>query len=212
MKKFLSGIIIIISMVLVSSIIGQVYEKNTSKKQVEDISNKLIRFHILANSDSIEDQELKLRVKDEVLNFIQPILKESKSLDESRDILRNNNEKIIEIANEVVKKNGYDYKVNAELSRENFPVKVYGDIALPQGEYEAYRILIGDAEGENWWCVMFPPLCFVDVTKGEVNSEETKKELSRVLDDNEMDTVSKEKKVKVKFKFLEVIEDLINKK
>ncbi|WP_027632632.1 stage II sporulation protein R [Clostridium hydrogeniformans] len=212
MKKFLSGILLIVSMVILSSIIGQVYKRNTSENQVEDISNKLIRFHVLANSDSKEDQELKLRVKDEIISFIQPKLKESKSIEESREILRENNERLIEIAMEVIKKNGYDYNVSAGLSKENFPVKVYGDIALPQGEYEAYRILIGNAEGQNWWCVMFPPLCFVDVTKGEVASDETKKELSKVLNNEEMDTVSKDKKIKVKFKLLEVIEDLINKK
>lgn len=153
---------------------------------IEDISSKIIRFHVIANSDGELDQNLKLKVRDEVLKYIQPLLKDSYDINQSREILKEKDEKIIEIAKKVIAENGYDYKVETTLTKENFPVKTYGNITLPQGEYEAYRIIIGSGEGHNWWCVMFPPICFVDITKGEVAYEETEKEMGRVLSEEEL--------------------------
>lgn len=163
----------------------------TEEKIVEDISEKLIRFHVLANSDSNIDQELKMKVKDEVLKYISPILKESESLEESREILRKEDKNIIEVAKKCIELEGFNYTVETTLARENFPVKEYGNIVLPQGEYEAYRILIGEGEGQNWWCVMFPPLCFVDVTKGQVAYDETEEKMKEVLSEKEFKNVNK---------------------
>lgn len=170
----------------------------TEENIVEDISEKLIRFHVLANSDSAIDQDLKLRVKDEVLKYISPILNESQSLEESREILKREDKNIIKIAEDYIKSQGFDYAVETTLTRENFPVKEYGNIVLPQGEYEAYRILIGEGEGQNWWCVMFPPLCFIDVTKGQVAYDETEKKMKDVLSEEEFKSVNK-KENNVKF-------------
>ncbi len=156
---------------------------------IEDISSKLIRFHVIANSDGELDQELKLKVRDKVLEYIQPILKESTSLEESREILKDKNDEILAIADDVIADNGYSYKAESTLSKEYFPVKTYGNITLPQGEYEAYRIIIGSGEGQNWWCVMFPPICFVDITKGEIAYEETENEMKSVLSEKEFDSV-----------------------
>lgn len=156
---------------------------------IEDISSKLIRFHVIANSDGELDQELKLKVRDEVLEYIQPILRESASLEESREILRDKDDEILAIADKVIADNGYSYKVESTLSKEYFPVKTYGNITLPQGEYEAYRIVIGSGEGQNWWCVMFPPICFVDITKGEIAYEETENEMKSVLNEKEFESV-----------------------
>lgn len=163
----------------------QINEEEVVDSTIEDISEKLIRFHVIANSDEEKDQALKLKVRDEVLKYIQPMLKDSKDIDNSREILKRENENILNIARTVIEANGYSYKVDSTLSREYFPVKTYGNITLPQGEYEAYRILIGSGEGKNWWCVMFPPICFVDVTKGAVAYEETEKEMKEVLSDDE---------------------------
>lgn len=163
----------------------QVNEEEVVDSTIEDISQKLIRFHVIANSDEEKDQALKLKVRDEVLKYIQPMLKDSKDIDNSREILEKENENILNIARTVIKENGYSYEVDSTLSREYFPVKTYGNITLPQGEYEAYRILIGSGEGKNWWCVMFPPICFVDVTKGAVAYEETEKEMKEVLSEDE---------------------------
>lgn len=212
MKRFLRGTIIIVIMIFGCEIIGQVFIKKADTKMTEDISEKIIRFHVLANSDTKDDQELKLKVKDEIIKFIQPKLSESKSIEESREILLKNDEEIKKIADKIIKDNGYSYEVKTELQKENFPVKQYGDIVLPQGEYEAYRVLIGDYKGQNWWCVMFPPLCFVDVTKGQIENEKTKEELESVLDKNEMEMVCDNKdNIKVKSKVFEVIKELIEK-
>ena len=199
MKKVLS---ILFCGVLVFSLIGAMAEKRQAidedKEVIENISEKLIRFHVLANSNTNIDQELKLKVKDEVLKYIAPILEKSKSLEESREILKKEDNNIIKIAEDFIKKEGFDYSVKTTLTRENFPVKEYGNIVLPQGEYEAYRILIGDGQGENWWCVMFPPLCFVDITKGQVSYDKTDKQMKEILSEKEFKAVNK-KENKVKF-------------
>ena len=177
----------------------------TEENIVEDISEKLIRFHVLANSDSDVDQDLKLRVKDEVLKYISPILNESQSLEESKEILKREDKNIIKIAEDYIKSQGFDYTVETTLTRENFPVKEYGNIVLPQGEYEAYRILIGEGKGQNWWCVMFPPLCFIDVTKGQVAYDETEKKMKDVLSEEEFKSVNKkENNVNFEFKVIDL--------
>lgn len=193
MKKVLS---ILFLGILVFSIVGTSLNKRqalgvSEENVVEDISEKLIRFHVLANSDSNIDQQLKMKVKDEVLKYISPILNESESLEESREILKREDGNIIEIAENCIKEEGFNYTVETTLTRENFPVKEYGNIVLPQGEYEAYRILIGEGEGQNWWCVMFPPLCFIDVTKGQVAYDETEKKMKDVLSEEEFKQVNK---------------------
>lgn len=167
----------------------------------DSVQDEIIRFHVIANSDSDKDQQLKLKVRDEVIKFLSPLLDQSSSIEESRKILKENDEEVKKIAKKVIEKNGYKYSVESELSRENFPEKIYGNIVLPQGEYEAYRILIGKSSGQNWWCVMFPPLCFVDVTKGEVAYNETERQMNEVVnnknkqDDNEDDNKQDNDKV-----------------
>ena len=142
-----------------------------------------------------------MKVRDRVIEFVSNSLSESKSLDESRRFIIDNKNNIEAIAEAVIKENGYDYSVDSSLSKENFPDKVYGDVIFPQGEYEAYRILIGEAKGENWWCVMFPPLCFVDGTKETVDST---KIVSSLEEDNEKDN-SKNNKIKFRFKLFEIL-------
>lgn len=168
-------------------------EDNTALQN--SIENKLIRFHVIANSDTAEDQALKLKVRDKVLEYIAPKLKNSKNIEESRSILMQNDENIKEIAEQVIKSNGYFYNAVTMLTKEKFPVKTYGNITLPQGEYEAYRIIIGSGTGQNWWCVMFPPLCFIDITKGEVSYKETEKEMKQVLSEKEYEEVDNTNKI-----------------
>lgn len=196
-KKYISfvlGVILFLGIITVMDKEGQVV-KGSDEALVQEISEKLIRFHVLANSDSEEDQALKMKVKDEVISFIAPKLENSSSIEESREILKENNDEIIEIATKCIKDNGYNYSVSTTLGKENFPTKVYGNITLPQGEYEAFRVLIGDADGANWWCVMFPPLCFVDVTKGQISYDETDERMKKVLDEDEFNAVSTSDKV-----------------
>lgn len=189
---------------------GENSNTTTNSEIVEDISQKLIRFHVIANSDTKEDQALKLQVRDKILAYVSPLLKESSSLQQSREILRNENENILNICRNTIKEKGYSYDVTSTLSREHFPVKTYGNITLPQGEYEAYRVIIGSGAGKNWWCVMFPPLCFVDITKGEVAEEETKTEMKKVLTDKEYDLVdnSEDDNLVVRFKIVDLFKSI----
>lgn len=196
MKKFISIVVtmfvvlaLLVEMGGAEAISGNDSATKESEVSVEDISSKLIRFHVIANSDNEKDQALKLKVRDQVLEYIQPLLKDSDCIQESREILKRENGKILQIATQVIADNGYNYSVESTLDKEYFPIKTYGNITLPQGEYEAYRIIIGTGEGQNWWCVMFPPICFVDITRGEVAYEETEKEMKRVLDDKEFNMV-----------------------
>lgn len=126
-------------------------------------SDSLIRFHVIANSDNDSDQALKRAVRDAILEKVSPRLAESHSINESREILKNLLPEMESIAGDVVKSWGENYPVQAEYGKTEFPTKSYGSLVLPAGEYEAVRILIGNAEGANWWCVLFPPLCFVDI-------------------------------------------------
>lgn len=213
-NKFI--VIMLFLIFVLGSVLGISYMKAGASQKT--ISDKIIRFHVIANSDTTEDQALKLKVRDEVLNYISPKLKDSKDIQESRKILEENNEILKEIARKVIKENGYKYEVVTMLSHENFPVKSYANITLPQGNYEAYRIIIGSGEGHNWWCVMFPPLCFTDITRGEVAYKETEKEMKQVLtpeeyklvNNSETNTIDDEKMV-VKFKVAEVTKELYKK-
>lgn len=204
MKKTILGIIGFVLIVGAFSITNN--KGVQAEAMVDDISSKIIRFHVLANSDSKEDQDLKLKVRDEVIEYISPSLDKSMSIDESREVLLDKSEEIIEVAKEVIKEEGYNYDVKVELGKENFPVKTYGNVTLPQGEYEAFRILIGEAKGQNWWCVMFPPLCFVDMTKGQISYDKSQEELEGVLTEEEYNliTETENSKIKFKFKFTEV--------
>lgn len=213
-NKFI--VIMLFLIFVLGSVLGISYMKAGASQKT--ISDKIIRFHVIANSDTTEDQALKLKVRDEVLNYISPKLKDSKDIQESRKILEENNEVIKEIARKVIKENGYKYEVVTMLSHENFPVKSYANITLPQGNYEAYRIIIGSGEGHNWWCVMFPPLCFTDITRGEVAYKETEKEMKQVLTSEEYKLVNNsetntidDEKVVVKFKVAEVTKELYKK-
>ena len=184
-----------------SNQIGQDFDSE-NELVYEDIVDEIIRFHVIANSDSEEDQNLKLKVRDEIIEFVSSGLSESTSLEESRQFIINNKSQIEAIANSVISKNGYSYNISSALSRENFPDKIYGDVVFPQGEYEAYRIIIGEGKGENWWCVMFPPLCFVDGTKEAVDSTEVIDKLENGSLNEDVD----DRKIEFKFKLLEVFD------
>lgn len=183
---------------------------NNEKLKYEEIKNEIIRFHVLANSDSQEDQELKIKVRDAIIEHVYKGLKSSKSIEESREYLINNKEVIEGIAKEVIINSGYSYNINSTLSKENFPDKMYGDILFPQGEYEAFKILIGEGKGQNWWCVMFPPLCFVDETKETIDNYKTRENLE-INEDQKMKEeleVKQESKIVFKSKILEGLKRL----
>lgn len=122
----------------------------------------IMRFHVRANSDSQEDQELKMAVKEDVVAFLKPLLEDCDSVAESKQILVANLQNIYTVATHTIVEQGYDYSVKVYVTEETFPEKIYGDLTFPAGDYQALRVDIGEAKGENWWGIMYPPLCFIE--------------------------------------------------
>lgn len=205
MKKFLNnfknskiGIIIILSLLLflytIICAISYVSAVST------DISDSVFRLHVIANSDSDEDQNLKYKVRDNLLNYMNNICKDCTSKDEAINIVSKHQEEFKQVALETIKNEGYSYDVKIEIGNFEFPTKQYGDISLPAGFYDALKVEIGKAEGRNWWCVMFPSLCFVDISSGIV-PDESKENLQNVLSDEEYAIISDNSNYGIKFKF-----------
>ena len=163
------------------------------------MAEEVLRFHVLANSDSKEDQELKMTVKDEVVSWLEAKM-DCDSLEETKNFIRSHLTGIEEVAEETVRREGYSYPVQAALEWTDFPEKSYGDVTFPAGSYEALRIQIGEAKGHNWWCVLYPNLCFIDSVRAVV-PEKGKKQLKHVLTDDEYDMVTATSKFKVKWFF-----------
>jgi stage II sporulation protein R len=127
--------------------------------------DNLIRLHVVANSDSAADQALKRKVRDEIVRRVAPDFTEAGNVEAARVIARANLKNIGEIAAAEIKAEGKDYPVDVALDKFSFPTKHYGPFVLPAGDYEAVRVVIGAGGGANWWCVLFPPLCFVDMSR-----------------------------------------------
>lgn len=166
----------------------------------KDISESVFRLHVIANSDTKQDQELKLKVRDKVLAYMNTICKDATDKSSAILIANNHINEFKQIALDTIKENGYDYDINIKIGNFSFPTKTYGDISLPSGYYDALRIEIGEAKGQNWWCVMFPPLCFVDVSSGIV-PEESKETMKKDLSDEEFTLISNEEDSSIRFKF-----------
>lgn len=166
----------------------------------EDIANSVFRLHVIANSDSKEDQELKLKVRDSLLSYMNILAKDCTSKEEVIALANEHQENFKEIAEQVISQNGFSYPVTIQIGDSNFPTKTYGDISLPAGTYDALKVQIGEAKGQNWWCVMFPPLCFVDVSTGVV-PDDSKKEMQESLNNEEYDLISKTDNSEIHFKF-----------
>ena len=169
------------------------------------LSNNIFRLHILANSDSKEDQELKLKVRDEILKYMKTLTNDMSDKQAVIELSQKHIEDFKQIAENVIKQNGYDYSVKIEIGNFYFPTKYYGNISLPAGNYDALKIEIGEAQGQNWWCSLFPPLCFVNISSGVVD-EEGEKYLKENLSDEEFAIVSNSSSnVEFKFKIIELI-------
>ena len=143
-----------------------------SEAAQQDIADNVIRFHVLAHSDSYADQAIKDIVRDEVLAEFEELLTATENIKESRQMLLKEMPAIQAHAETVVRKLGFDYPVEARMDKTFFPTKTYGDLVFPPGVYETLQITIGDGVGRNWWCLMFPPLCFVDMTSTETGRQQ----------------------------------------
>ena len=165
-----------------------------------DIANSLFRLHVIANSDSDTDQNLKYKVRDALLEYMNNICKDCSSKNEAIELVELHQNEFKEVALDTIKKEGFNYDVKIEIGNFEFPTKQYGDISLPAGLYDALKVEIGEAKGRNWWCVMFPSLCFVDISSGIV-PEESKEDLQNVLSDEEYSLISNDNDYSIKFKF-----------
>lgn len=197
MKKNLKMIIILSFLLfLYISICAISYAQNIST----DIANSVFRLHVLANSDSEEDQNLKYIVRDNLLSYMNSICSNCKSKQEAVNLVKENKNTFKEIAINTIKEQGYSYSININIGNFEFPTKNYGDISLPAGYYDALRVEIGEAKGQNWWCVMFPPLCFVDISSGVVPNE-SKELMETTLSEEEFALVSQKDDNEIHFKF-----------
>lgn len=164
------------------------------------LAEEVLRFHVLANSDSEEDQALKMKVKEEIISYMKKEIPDADSVEETKKWVSTHQKELENTARNVIKSEGYNYAVTARLTRSYFPDKTYGDVTFPAGDYEALRIEIGEAEGQNWWCVLYPNLCFID-SVNVVVPEEGKQELQTVLEEDEYEMVTAASKFKIKWFF-----------
>jgi len=168
----------------------------------ENISQQVFRLHILANSDSEEDQSLKLKVRDKILCESEELFKNCSSLDDIISVSRNNLNYFKSIAQKCVNENGYNYDVKVYIDKEYFNTRKYNKITLPSGIYNALKIEIGSAEGHNWWCVMFPAICLPAVSDDEIN---------KILDEDEIALINSDDKYEIRFKIVEIYEKIKSK-
>ena len=174
-----------------------------------EIYESVVRLHVLANSDSEADQELKLKVRDAILKEGENIFLDCESKEDAVKRIEENKEQLINIAEETVKREGYSYPVRIEIGEEEYPTKSYESTCFPSGSYTSLRVIIGEGEGQNWWCVLYPPMCLSAASKS--NAEDAfisvglNKEQYGII--TETDSVT----YKARFKILEVIDETLRK-
>lgn len=162
----------------------------------DNISNKVFRLHIIANSDSEEDQSLKLKVRDRILKDFSNGSSEAKNMQEAEVLAKDNIERLQTSAQDEVYKNGYNYPVKAEIVNMHFNTRFYENVTLPAGNYDALRVTIGEAKGKNWWCVMFPPMC--------LPAAESEKCIDDVLTETESKIITNFGDYQIEFKIVEI--------
>jgi stage II sporulation protein R len=172
-----SSIRMIVYLTLALFILMASWEANrsTAALAADDIPQDAIRLRILANSDTVSDQWIKHKIRDAIVDEMQKWVTGPQTVDEARTAIREHLPEIRNLANGLLDKYGYNYRATAELGVVPFPTKMYGDKVYPAGNYEALRVSLGKAEGQNWWCVLFPPLCFVDAVTNEAVAKDDKK-------------------------------------
>lgn len=167
-----------------------------------EIRSNIVRLHILANSDSAEDQQIKLIVRDALLNSGKELFSGNITVENAEEILNEQKQELTEIANETLKENGYNYKAQIYLTNEYFTTRSYENFTLPAGEYLALKVILGEGEGKNWWCVMFPPLCLPAATDN--------KDVDVIIGNKGAEIVQNYPEYEVKFKIVEIYEGIKN--
>lgn len=169
----------------------------------EDLQSGIVRLHILANSDSDTDQEVKLKVRNAILSEMDEKIKT-----ESKSEITGNLDEIEEIANRVLEENGFQYSAKAVYGKFDFPKKEYKNMTLPAGKYYGVRIILGEGAGHNWWCVMYPPLCVTDDSSLTMD-QKSQEILKNSLKSETYDIITgTDKEVAVKFKAVELVQEI----
>ena len=191
---------LLIKSACVAFVLTVIYSMIPFQAECADIPEEVFRLHILANSDSEEDQNLKLKVRDKVLKYTESLFEKAQSKEEAENIISDNLQSISNTAYREVLNNGCDYTVKAEITNMYFTTRYYENYTLPSGMYDALRITIGEGKGHNWWCVMYPSIC---ISTEEVQDEKAKE----VFDEQQYDIVKNEQ-FQYKFKIVEIFEKI----
>ncbi len=202
-KESICFIIAIISATLITGSLlwerGMLVEAKAERAQ-EELAQEVLRFHVLANSDSNEDQKLKMKVKESLLSYMKEQLPADAELKQTREWIAGHLGEVEAVARETLQEASSEYPVQAKLETVMFPRKTYGDVTFPPGKYEALRVEIGAAEGQNWWCCLYPNLCFTSAVHAVVPEEE-KEELQSVLSDDSYEMITTRTDYKIKWFF-----------
>ena len=203
LSKFLFIFLLIIIFIFISA-------KKYSEKIFNNISDNFLRFHVIANSDSTDDQILKYKIRDSILDYYSNNCTNINSKEEAISFFNNNIDKLYEIAYSVLSENHVNLPLNIYIGKSHFPTKEYSQIILPEGTYDALKIEIGAAKGQNWWCIMFPTLCFFENSEYTL-CENSSNYLSENLNSEELNLINNAEKsndLKIKFKLIEIFENL----
>ncbi len=184
----------------IAFVLTVIYSTIPFQAECADIPNEVFRLHILANSDSTDDQNLKVKVRDRVLLYTENLFKSATSKENAETLISDNLQDISNVAYKEVVDNGYNYPVKAEITNMYFATRYYENYTLPSGMYDALRITIGSGEGHNWWCVMYPSICVSSEKEQDEKAKET-------LNENQYDIV-REEQYQYKFKIVEIFEQI----
>lgn len=215
-KSFLAYIYIYC---LLIGAIASLYKEETVQSasgEAKVIPDEAIRLRILANSDAEEDQELKRKIRDEVKVEITTWVQDLTSVEDARNVIRTRLPELEELAKQVMDREGMSQKISVEFNQVAFPTKLYGNFVYPAGDYEAVLITLGEGQGANWWCVLFPPLCFLDFSNGEAVQEPADEETDESIKEKAVvsslseEEAEDEEKPKVKFFLVEWFQDLFS--
>ena len=208
-KEFMIGPVLILTAILTGYLLTGLFNaqlgeaKRIQEQELQEhLAKEVLRFHILANSDSVKDQELKVQVKEGVLDWMEQTIPDGLSGEETREWMRSHTQEITELSELILEDAGEKTTVQTAVTTCYFPQKTYGDLTFPAGNYEALRIEIGQAKGHNWWCVLYPNMCFQGAVY-EVVDEEADEALREVLTPEEYADVFDSGKLEIRFKFLE---------
>ena len=171
----------------------------------EEIYDKVVRLHVLANSDSEEDQAIKLKVRDAILGVTVPLLENCQSKEEAVFLLEENQPLLLETAQTVLQENGFEDAVSIEMGLEDYPTRTYDSFCFPAGEYISMRVSLGEGEGQNWWCCLFPPLCLGAATVKEKEAEDACISVGFTPTQYKVITESDKPVYRARFKILELL-------